>query len=144
MAQLRGDLVSSPAGCWQFFSSLFELAHQATTVTTLATSMDVLPSTLMSRFFRARLPPPKRYLAMARLTCAAYLFENAGLSLSTVSHQLDYSSPQGFGRHVRALLRISAAEFRENYDGDGMLQHFRSELVLPFLTTLRMFDPIRG
>src|SRR2546430_13450130 len=38
---------------------------------------------------------------------------------------LDYSSPQSFGRHVRTLLRITAGDFRNRFDGAGMLQHFR-------------------
>jgi AraC-like DNA-binding protein len=96
----------------------------------------------MSRFFRAHLPAPKQYLAMARLVCAARLFENPGLSVALVANQLDYSSPQAFGRHVQGLMQISAAEFRERYDGDGMLQRFRDELVLPFVTLLRSFDPL--
>jgi len=33
-------------------------------------------------------------------------------------------------------------EFRERYDGEGMLQHFRDELVLPHLPRLRRFDPL--
>ena len=95
----------------------------------LARRLDVLPSTLMSRFFRARLPAPKRYLAMARLVRAARLFENPGFSVANVANHLDYSSPQSFGRHVRTLMDITAVQFRERYDGEGMLQHFRETLV---------------
>ena len=96
----------------------------------------------MSRFFRARLPAPKRYLAFARLVRAARLFENPGLSVAAVANALDYSSPQSFGRHVRTLLRLTAVQFRERYDGEGMLHRFRAELVAPYVAALRRFTPL--
>ncbi len=144
LAQLTTDLVGVPVDCWRFFEALFRCSPQVSTVRLLARRLDVLPSTLMSRFFRARLPAPKRYLAMARLTRAASLFENPGLSVANVSNHLDYSSPQSFGRHVRTILRITAVEFRQRYDGEGMLHRFREELVLPFLPVLRTLTPLSG
>ena len=39
--------------------------------------------------------------------------------MANVSNHLDYSSPQSFGRHVRTILRITAVEFRQRYDGEG-------------------------
>ena len=96
----------------------------------------------MSRFFRARVPAPKQYLAMARLIRAARLFENPGFSVANVANHLDYSSPQSFGRHVRTLMRLTAMQFREQYDGEGMLQHFRQTLVLPHLDRLRALRPL--
>jgi AraC-like DNA-binding protein len=104
--------------------------------------LNVLPSTLMSRFFRAHVPAPKRYLAFARLIRAARLFENPGLSISDVANHLDYSSPQSFGRHVRTLLNITAGEFRCTYDGERMLERFRRELVLPNIELLRELRPL--
>jgi AraC-like DNA-binding protein len=103
--------------------------------------MNILPSTLMSRFFRAHLPPPKKYLSTARLIRAAKLFENPGLSVASVANYLDYSSPQSFGRHVRTVMKMSPVVFRETYDGIGMLQFFRNELVLPYANVLRSFKP---
>jgi AraC-like DNA-binding protein len=96
---------------------------------------------LMSRFFRAKLPAPKRYLSLARLIRAARLFENPGLSVARVANHLDYSSPQSFGRHVRTMMKMSPVEFRATYDGQGMLQYFRTELVLPYVEVLRSFRP---
>jgi AraC-like DNA-binding protein len=144
LAQLTTDLVGVPPDCWRFFEMLFRCPPQVSTVRLLARRLEVLPSTLMSRFFRARLPAPKRYLAMARLTRAASLFENPGLSVANVANHLDYSSPQSFGRHVRTVLRITAVEFRQRYDGEGMLHRFRNELVLPFLPLLRVLTPLSG
>ena len=142
LAQLTTDLTGVPSDCWKFFEMLFRCSPQVSTVRMLAQRLEVLPSTLMSRFFRARLPAPKRYLAMARLTRAASLFENPGLSVANVANHLDYSSPQSFGRHIRTILRITAVEFRQRYDGEGMLHRFREELVLPYLPVLRMLTPL--
>ena len=72
---LADDLASAPEGCRRFFAALFAAPPEVGTVRALAQVMGVLPTTLMSRFFRARLPAPKRYLAMARLVYAARLLE---------------------------------------------------------------------
>lgn len=141
-ATLRQDLVGVPEDCWRFFEALFDPDCHVANVRQLSRRLNVLPSTLMSRFFRARLPAPKRYLAFARLIRAARLFENPGLSVADVANHLDYSSPQSFGRHVRTLMRMTAGQFRRSYDGDGMLRRFRDELVLPNLTRLRQLHPL--
>lgn len=142
LAQLSLDLVGVPDDCWRFFETIFQPGLRTCTIRTLASELRVVPSTLMSRFFRAHLPAPKRYLAMARLTHAARVFENPGLSVANVANHLEYSSPQSFGRHVRTFLSMTALEFRQRYDGEGMLHRFREELVLPFVRTLRSFSPL--
>jgi len=144
LTQLTADLAGTPPDCWQFFEMLFRCPVKVNTVRALADQLEVLPSTLMSRFFRAHLPAPKRYLAMARLTRAASLFENSGLSVANVSNHLDYSSPQSFGRHIRTILGVTAVDFRHRYDGEGMLHRFREELILPFLNIFRTFTPLSG
>jgi AraC-like DNA-binding protein len=142
LAQLSLDLVGAPDDCWAFFEMIFQPGLRSSTVRTLARELRVVPSTLMSRFFRAHLPAPKKYLAMARLTHAARVFENPGLSVANVANHLEYSSPQSFGRHVRTLLSMTALDFRQRYDGEGMLHRFRDELILPFVGTLRSFSPL--
>jgi AraC-like DNA-binding protein len=142
LGQLAIDLAGAPDDCWRFFESLFGGGTGISTVRALARQLSVLPSTLMSRFFRAGLPAPKRYLAIARLVRAARLFENTGLSIANVANHLDYSSPQSFGRHVRTLMGTTALEFRRRYDGEGMLHYFREQLVLPRVTILRQFRPL--
>src|SRR5690349_17136237 len=122
LSQLALDLAGAPEDCWRFFESLFTCSPRVGNVRLLARQLDVLPSTLMSRFFRAGAPAPKRYLAMARLVRAARLFENAGFSIANVANHLDYSSPQSFGRHVRTLLHMTAGDFRHRYDGMGMFE----------------------
>jgi AraC-like DNA-binding protein len=142
IAALREDLRGVPDDCWRFFEALFSPDFRVSTVRQLARRLNVLPSTLMSRFFRARVPAPKRYLAFSRLIRAARLFENPGLSISDVANHLDYSSPQSFGRHVRTLLNITAGEFRCSYDAERMLGRFRSELILPNVCLLRGLRPL--
>jgi AraC-like DNA-binding protein len=141
LAQISLDLPGVTSDCWRFFELLFDPSPRISTVRQMARQMSILPSTLMSRFFRAELPAPKRYLSLSRLIRAARLFENPGLSVARIANHLDYSSPQSFGRHVRTMMRMSPVKFRSTYDGQGMLQYFRSELVLPYVETLRTFRP---
>lgn len=141
LARIAEDLPNAHADCQQFFELVFR-PRPIGTVRGLARALGILPSTLMSRFFRARLPAPKRYLATARLVRAARLLENPGLSVASVANHLDYSSPQSFGRHVRTMLGFSAVEFRERYDGEGMLRRFREELVIAHAAVLRDFSPL--
>jgi len=139
---LAADLSGVAEDCWRFFETLFLAPPRVATVRMLANRLDVLPSTLMSRFFRARLPAPKQYLSMARLVRAARLFENPGFSIANVANHLDYSSPQSFGRHVRTWMDLTALQFRDTYDGEGMLQRFREQLVLPYLPIIRQLRPL--
>jgi AraC-like DNA-binding protein len=141
LTQISLDLPEVSKDCWRFFELLFDTSPKISTVRQLARHLNILPSTLMSRFFRARLPAPKRFLSLARLIRAARLFENPGLSVARVANHLDYSSPQSFGRHVRTVMRMSPVKFRTTYDGQGMLQFFRTELVLPYVEVLSTFRP---
>ena len=141
LTQISLDLPGVSGDCWRFFELLFESSPRISTVRQLARHLNILPSTLMSRFFRAKLPAPKRYLSLARLIRAARLFENPGLSVARVATHLDYSSPQSFGRHVRTVMKMSPVKFRSTYDGQGMLQFFRMELVLPYIDVLSTFRP---
>lgn len=142
VTRILHDVGDAPADCRRFLELLFTVPPAVGTVRQFARRLGVLPSTFMSRFFRVGLPAPKRYLALARLVRAARLFENAGLSVSQVANRLEYSSPQSFTRHVQAMLRCTAIEFRRRYDGEGMLDRLREELILPHLDRLRQFHPI--
>ena len=141
LTRIRQDLPDAPADCHRFFECLFFAATSVTTIRQLARDADVVPSTFMSRFFRARLPAPKRYLAAARLVRAARLFENSGLSITYVSHYLEYSSPQSFSRHVHTVLGCSALEFRHRFNGESMLNRMRQDLIHPHRDTLQRFEP---
>ena len=142
LGQLSVDLAGVPADCWRFFEALFLSPPRVVTVQQLSKQLNVLPSTLMSRFYRAGLPAPKRYLAMARLVRAARLFENTGFSVSNIANHMDYSSPQSFGRHVRVMLDMTAGEFRSRYDCLGMFDRFRQDLVFPYEKSLQELRPL--
>jgi len=141
---LNLDLVGAPADCWQFFELLFTHRPHIASVRQMGRGMNILPTTLMSRFYRAQLPSPKRYIDIGRLIRAARLLENTGLSVTTVAGQLDYSSPQAFSRHVRCLYGISPVKFRQQFTGESMLQRFREELILPYADILRVFHPVEA
>lgn len=142
LGQINEDLAGAPNDCWRFFELLFAQTPRINSVRDLARQLNILPSTLMSRFFRAHLPPPKRYLSLARLIRAARLFENPGFSIASVANHLDYSSPQSFGRHVRTVMQMSPVRFRHMYDGESMLRHFREQMVIPYISILRKFSPV--
>ena len=142
LGQLAVDLAGAPDDCWRFFETLFICSPRIGNIRMLSKHLNVLPSTMMSRFYRAGAPAPKRYLAMARLVRAARLFENAGFSIANVANHLDYSSPQSFGRHMRTLLHMTAGDFRARYDGTGMFERFRGELIVPYLMVLRELRPL--
>lgn len=128
------------AGCMRFFRAIF--SPRVATAKVLAADLGVCSSTLMSRFYRAGLPSPKRYIATARLAWAAHLAESPALSVAAIALRLDASSPQSFGRTVRTMTGLTAGQFREAYTGAAMLDRFRATLVAPFRDTLRTFDPL--
>src|SRR2546428_45559 len=103
---------------------------------------DELP--VVARFVRGGLPSPKSYLAGMRLLHAAHLLQNPGLSVSDVAYRLDYSSPQSFGRHLRAMLGVTAGEFRRRFPFDVSLERYVDLLVTPYREALRAFHPLNA
>ena len=141
VARIREELPEAPPDCLRFFESLFMAPAHISTVQQVARANGVVPSTLMSRFFREGLPAPKRYLAMARLVRAARLFENPGLSITHVANHLEYSSAQSFSRHVSLLMGCTPMQFRRKFDGEGMLTVLCEQLVQPYRDVLLRFEP---
>jgi AraC-like DNA-binding protein len=145
-ARIQGPLFEAledaPADTRLFFEVMVRLAPETVTVRKLATKLHVRPSTLMSRFGRAGLPSPKSYLAAIRLLHAAVLFEGSGLSVADVAYRLEYSSPQSFGRHVRALLGITSLEFRHRLPFPAALNRFIAIMITPYHEALRDFHPL--
>src|SRR3989441_11010082 len=111
-----------------FFEAVARLAPALSTVRGVARHLRVRPSTLMSRFPRAAIPSPQSYLAGLRLLHAAFLFQKPGLSVSGVAYRMDYSSPQSFGRHLRAVLGVTAGEFRRRFPVDSALRCYIDRL----------------
>lgn len=126
----------------RFFEVLVRTAPQTSSVKSLAEQLGVRPSTLMSRFFRCGLPSPKRYLSATRLLYAAWLLEFEGLSVAHVAYRLDYSSPQSFGRHLRAVMGLTATEFRRLYTFNSTLQDFVERLIVPYRGVFQTFHPL--
>jgi AraC-like DNA-binding protein len=142
MAALDPDLRDVPPDCRLFFEVVVRSAPDVRTVGQLSAVLEAVPSSLMSRFHRTQLPSPKVYLAHARLLHAAHLFNGGGLSISDVAHRLDYSSPQSFGRHLRALLGMTAGEFRTRFPFEAAVRRFRASFVTPFRDRLLAFHPL--
>jgi AraC-like DNA-binding protein len=127
-----------------FFEAVVRLAPVIMTVRGLARHLRVTPSTFMSRFQRTALPSPKRYLSAMRLVHAAYLFQNPGLSVADVAYRLDFSSPQSFGRHLKAILGVTAGEFRSRFPFEIALTRYIDLLVTPYREALRAFYPLNA
>ncbi len=140
--RLLPTLAETPLDCRRFFEILVRLAPATTTVCALTARLGVRPSTFMSRFFRARMPSPKRYLAAVRLVYAAGLLESVGFSIADVAYQLDFSSPQSFGRHLRAVMGLTAGEFRRRFPFEDALDDFVTRFILPYRRALRTFHPL--
>ena len=146
VARIQGPILEAisdaPAATRLFLEAMIRLAPDTPTVTNLAQRLYVRPSTLMSRFARAGLPSPKNYLAAVRLLHASYLFEASGLSVADVSYRLEYSSPQSFGRHLRAMLGVTALEFRRRFPFAVALGRFVELLIVPYVPIWRTFHPL--
>ena len=126
-----------------FISHLIRTAPFVSSMKVVASELRVCNSSMSSRFLRAGLPSPKKYLAATRLIYAAGVLEIPGVSAVQAARRLHYSSPQSFGRHVREQLGVSASEFREKYSFEVMANHFATRLVLRHRDTLRWFEPLR-
>lgn len=142
LARVLPELDQAPDDCRLCFQSLIRLAPATATVRGLCRHFGLQPSTFMSRFFRARLPSPKQYLAHVRLTYVAALLEMRGLSVSDVAYRLEYSSPQSFGRHLRALTGLTASEFRRRTSFAAAIEGLRARLFTPYRAMLRVFHPL--
>jgi len=135
-------IAEAPADARLFIEAMIRLAPDVPTVTALAQQLSVRPSTLMSRFARAGLPSPKNYLSAIRLLHAAFLFETVGLSVADVAYRLEYSSPQSFGRHLRAMLGLTALEFRRRFPFPMALERFVVLMMAPYREVWRTFHPL--
>jgi AraC-like DNA-binding protein len=141
-ARLFDALGDVPPDTRLYFEAMIRLAPETVTVRKLARKLQIRPSTLMSRFSRAQLPSPKSYLAAIRLLHASVLLELPGLSIADVAYRLEYSSPQSFGGHVRAILGITSTEFRNRLPFTSAMTRFISIMITPYLQALRDFHPL--
>ena len=145
-ARLQGPILAAlgeaPPDTRLFFEALIRCAPNHVTVRQVARTLRVPASTLLSRFQRAGLPSPKSYLAAVRLLHAALLLEDEGRSVADVAYRLEYSSPQSFGRHVRAMLGVTATEFRRRLPFPVALDRFLALMIAPYGAAFRTFHPL--
>lgn len=140
--ELLAAAESTSADFRRFLAVVVRVAPETTTVRRLSAVLEIDASTLMSRFFRARLPPPKRYLSMTRLVYAAYFLEMPKVSVAATANALNFSSPQSFERHVRSVLGLTAGEFRRELNSRAAIDHYINRLIVPHLEKLRDFNPL--
>lgn len=124
----------------QFFSTLVQAAPRLTTVKQLTGAMQVQTTSLVSRFVRAGLPSPKRYLAGVRLVYVAQLLEDPKATVASTAYRLGYASPQSLGRHLRLELGITPSEFRSRNTFESTLGRFIEGSITPFVPTLKGFS----
>lgn len=139
---ISGHLADVSPGMTRFFETLVWSAPRTSSAREFARRLNVHPTTLMSRFFRMRLPSPKTYLAYTRLLFASELFQARSVSISCVANHLAYSSPQCFGRNVKSLLGVSAGVLRQ-YKFQDVLAHYVGKLLSPYSGVFREFEPCR-
>jgi AraC-like DNA-binding protein len=144
LAPLLAALPELPPDGRVYLEVLVRLAPETTAVRALARRFQLKASTMMSRFARAGLPSPKTYLAALRLLYASQYFEGGLRSVSDVAYRLDCSSPQSFGRTLRAMLGITPGEFRRRFPFPVALDRFLAQLVLPYAAVWARFHPLRG
>ncbi len=144
VADLRIRLAAASDDCLQLLELLLVARPPVHAVRSIARLVGIHPGTLMSRFQRAGLPPVKRYLDFANLVRAAEALEDQRRSIADVAVQLDYSSPQSFGRHVQLVLGMTASTFRSTYDCEGMYVRFCDEVISPVQAALCQFRPMRA
>ena len=142
LARVIPALGAPSPDCQYFFEAVVRLAPGVSTVRNRTRRLRVTTSTLMSRFFRAELPSPKRYLVAVRLVYAAGLLETPGFSIADVAYRLEYSSPQSFGRHLRTELGVTAAEFRKRFSLKTALDDYVARLIIPYRQRFRQFRPL--
>jgi len=142
LGRVMPEFAGTPTDCRLCFEMMIRLAPTTPTVRRLCRGFGLHPSSFVSRFFRVRLPSPKRYLATLRLAYIAALLQTRGLSVADAAYRLEYSSPQSFGRHLRAATGLTAGEFRRTMPLSRALDLFVSRFIHPYRAVLRAFHPL--
>ena len=135
LAQVSGEMGS-------FVEHLIRVAPSTRSMREVCKGLRILPSTLMSRFFRERLPSPKKYLATMRQIYVAAVLEDPRASFAVAANRLNYSSPQSLGRHLHEQFRINASEFRQEISFTYLTDHFADQFLHRFKQPLQTFQPV--
>ena len=142
LGRVMPELGEAPADCRLCFETLIRVAPGTPTVRALCRRYGLRAPSFVSRFFRAGLPSPKRYLSSLRLVYVAAMLETRGVSVADAAYQLEYSSPQSFGRHVRAVLGITSLEFRRRFPFPTALARFLELMIVPYGGVWPVFHPL--
>lgn len=142
LRRIARDVGEVSLGLQNCLDDIVRLAPRTTTVTQLAREFAIKPSTFVSRFVRAGLPSPKRYLVATRLLYVSALFDQEDMTVGNVAYRLRYASPQSLGRHLRIELGITPSEFRHRHPFNARLDAFSNALIQPYKDSLRAFDPL--
>jgi AraC-like DNA-binding protein len=142
LGPVMDELAMAPPDARLLFQVMIRLAPDTPTIRQLVSHLPVQPTTLISRFQRAGLPSPKRYLVSVRLLYVALLLERPGLSIADVVCRMEYSSPQSFGRHVRSCLGVTGSEFRRRLPFALALSRFIDVMITPYRDVLNVFHPL--
>src|ERR1700745_1294029 len=144
LARVVPALAAASGDVRAFFEAIARLAPVLATVRRLARHLRICPSTLMSRFYRESLPSPQTYLAGMRLGHTASRYGKPGFAVGDVAYRLDYSSPQSLGRHLKAMLGVTAGEFRRRFPFEVSLERYVDLLITPYRENLRAFRPLNA
>jgi AraC-like DNA-binding protein len=144
IAGLRPALANATVDMRVFLENLAQRAPVFRHAGRLARHIGVRPATLRGRFWRARLPSPKAYLAGMRRLHATYLLANRGLSVAEVAHRLDYSSAAALRRHLNLVLGLTPREFSSRFPFAVALEGYVKLLITPYRETLRTFCPLNA
>ena len=142
LGRVMPELGEAPADCRLCFETLIRVAPGTPTVRALCRRYGLRAPSFVSRFFRAGLPSPKRYLSSLRLVYVAAMLETRGVSVADAAYQLEYSSPQSFGRHLKTATGLTAGAFRRSMPFTRALEEFHHQMIVPYRTALRAFRPL--
>ena len=137
---LVNDVLGTTTAGWiRFIAAVF--GGQCKLVADVATLGGVPRGSLMSRFNRAGLPSPKRYLEIALLARVAYHAESTTQSATAIANALNASSPQALLRIVRRLTGLTPTQWQCGNNVASVMAEFRASLLEPYIAVLRRFDP---
>lgn len=142
LGRVMPELAEAPADCRLCFETLIRVAPATPTVRDLCRRYGLRAPSFVSRFFRARLPSPKRYLTSLRLVYVAAMLEVRGVSVADAAYQLEYSSPQSFGRHLKVATGLTAGAFRRTMPFARALEEFHQQMIVPYRAALCAFRPL--
>ena len=134
------DAIGHDAKALPFFVQCFTASPHVSDVKRLSVPHNA--NTFFTRFYRADLPSPKRYLTEARLVRVRDVWErHRDWRAPDVAHYMKYSSPNALHRYVRKNRGVALSEWYATTTAHGETVRYVETLVLPYVARLRAFDP---